>query len=50
MKGQFAKYDANKDGALTEDEVAKMKFKTAGADADGDKRITEAELIAFGTK
>ena len=43
----MARYDTNKDGVLTEDEWTKMPKDYSAADADGDGRITPAELAKF---
>lgn len=41
----FKKFDKNKDGALTEDEVpAKAWTRLSRCDADGDGAVTKAEL------
>jgi len=46
-----ARFDANGDGALTQDEVSeKIWAKVAGADADNDGKVTEAELKSHATK
>jgi hypothetical protein len=43
-KGVIAKYDANKSGALEQDEAGQVSFIKPGADADGDGKITAEEL------
>jgi HEAT repeat protein len=45
-KAVIKKYDTNKDGVLTEDEMPKMKMEYRTADKDGDGRITAEELGA----
>ena len=46
-KGLIEKYDANKDGVLTEEEWPKMKIDHRSADRDGNGRITAEELGSY---